>query len=330
MKKFTLLQTGLIAIVALVVGLFIGFAIKNFSTSTEDLAGTIGKVDRYRNVKITEDDILLRNELVSDTVKRNQYEKYLQYYYYQSLNKSSAIDQLLSKTLTAVEFDNFNSEITALKCFNLYLEPARVDILNALNMISSLNKNEDVPMLTYLNQAQNAIIRIRNNDIMMLNYMDAITSYMEKNPGEANDELKDTHDILALNVMQGAILAQDKPVLTYLDKKKLMNDKEGMKKLVAEANFKPYMDAHLKLDAEKLGTRLLDGENLQMVIFDMENLNSAWGDIESLGSTLYGDSESLNVLLVGSEQKLGGGLLLDIEKLGGMALILDSEKLGFD
>jgi hypothetical protein len=80
MKKITTTQTTLIAIVALVVGFLIGFSIKSNVPSTDELAGSIGKVDRFRNVQITEEDIMLRNELVEDTAKRSQYEKYLLYH----------------------------------------------------------------------------------------------------------------------------------------------------------------------------------------------------------------------------------------------------------
>ncbi|MDP2236944.1 MAG: hypothetical protein Q8J88_10965, partial [Bacteroidales bacterium] len=75
MKKITTTQTTLIAIAALVVGFLIGFSVNSIAPSSDDLAGSIGKVDRFRNVQITEDDILLRNEFVEDTAKRAQYEK---------------------------------------------------------------------------------------------------------------------------------------------------------------------------------------------------------------------------------------------------------------
>jgi len=52
-KTQTPTRTVLIAIAALVAGFLIGFSINNLPPYDEDLAGSIGKVDRYRNVKIT-------------------------------------------------------------------------------------------------------------------------------------------------------------------------------------------------------------------------------------------------------------------------------------
>jgi uncharacterized protein YlxP (DUF503 family) len=109
-----------------------------------------------------------------------------------------------------------------------------------------------VPVVTYLNQAQNAIARIRNHDAVLMNYMNAMATYIESNPESYLNDLKDAHDILALNVMHSAVLTQNKPVLTYLEKKKLMNEKDGMTELVAEAQMKAYMQDHFIMDVESL------------------------------------------------------------------------------
>lgn len=71
MKNRHVRLTIFTAILALIAGIFIGLFLANFTSDDEHLGGTIGKVDRYRNVKVTEDDVLLRNELVDDTAKNN-------------------------------------------------------------------------------------------------------------------------------------------------------------------------------------------------------------------------------------------------------------------
>jgi hypothetical protein len=279
MKKVSLPQIIIIAFAALVVGFIIGFATKSQPPSGEDLAGTIGKVDRFRNVKITEDDILLRNELADDTVKRDQYEKYLLYYYYQSLKTTSDVELVLSKTITVEEFDkSYHPYYDALSNFKVYLGTARTDILFALNLIISIDDNENVPVIAYLNQAQNAIARIRNHDDILLSYMNAIATFTEANPDVQYPELEDAHDILALNIMQSAILSQNKPVLNYLDKKKLKNEQEGMKELVAEMQLKSAIKDQLSMETEALGIDfpiIFDSERLNTVIFlDVEQLDA--------------------------------------------------------
>ncbi|MDP3461324.1 MAG: hypothetical protein Q8S18_00905 [Bacteroidales bacterium] len=279
MKKFTVLQTVLLAVLSLIIGVLIALFVDIPKTSNEDLAGSIGKVDRFRNVKITEDDILLRNELVEDTVKRAQYEKYLLYYYYLSIKNASDVDMVLSRTIKVEEFDKiYHPYYNALNSFKVYLETARKDVLYALNLVVSLDSNENVPVITYLNQAQNAIARIRNHDDILMSYMNAIATFTEANPDVQYPELEDAHDILALNIMQSAILSQNKPVLSYLDKKKLKNEQEGMKELVAEMQLKSAFRNQLSMETEALGIEfpiIVDSERLNTVIFlDVERLQA--------------------------------------------------------
>lgn len=312
MKKITTTQTGLIAFVALVVGFLIGFSIKTDRPSTDDLAGSIGKVDRFRNVQITEGDILLRNELVSDTTKRKQYEKYLLYYYYQSLKTSSDVQQVLNKAPLVKEFnDVYYPYAAAINNFNNYLESARADILNALNLVLSLDKNENAPIIHALNLAQNAISRIKNHDAVLLNYLNAMETFIESHPDQSYPELVDAHDILTLNMMQSAILTQNKPLLTYFEKKKLLNQKEGINELVAEAQFKSFFEDRFALDAEIIG------------VTDIEQLKFSISVAVQLGTIYLTDMSELNNL-----NDLQVVILLNNEKL--KSIVGPVEFLGID
>ncbi len=56
------------AILSLIIVLVIVFiSINKSNSSTSDLSGTIGKVEKYRKVQLTEEDIKLRNDLMTDT-----------------------------------------------------------------------------------------------------------------------------------------------------------------------------------------------------------------------------------------------------------------------
>jgi len=324
MKKYTLLQTILLAVVALIAGFFLGTSIGSFTPSGEDIAGSIGKVNRYRNVKVTENDILLRNEMVSDKNKREQYQRYLTYYYYQSLRNLSDLDQVLTKTATVTEFATFNEPfLTPLANFKVYLEKAHSDIFVALNMVGSLTEDEDVPLIQYLNQAQNTIARIRNNDAMLMSYMETMATFMEANPDKKYDALEDAHDILVNNLLTSAVMSQNKPVLKYLDQKKLKNDKEGIKELVAEANLNSFLNDQFNMDVANLGamnSRLLDAGT----IGNVEQLNFLLCNIDNLGSSELGNQAVLNSILLNAEnlgvvydaQQIGSVILLNVEGMG--------------
>ncbi len=66
-KTKTLLAIGLM--VALWAGFLVGINLDNSKPYQADLAGTIGKVEKYRKIQMTPKDIQLRSELVKDTAK---------------------------------------------------------------------------------------------------------------------------------------------------------------------------------------------------------------------------------------------------------------------
>ncbi|MBS4061234.1 MAG: hypothetical protein KG029_12625 [Bacteroidetes bacterium] len=329
MKKITTTQTTLIAIVALVVGFLIGFSIKSNVPSTDELAGSIGKVDRFRNVQITEEDIMLRNELVEDTAKRTQYEKYLLFNYYQALKTSSDVERVLAIATAEIDFDKvYYPYSNALTNFKAYLESARADILSALNLILTIDQNQDVPVVDYLNKAQNAIARIRNHDQVLMNYMTAMATYIETHPDGSNDALIDAHDILALNVMHSAVLTQNKPVLTYLEKKKLMNEKDGMTELVAEASMKSALQNQFLNDVENLNA--IASENLLqgVEIASMENLQGfVINNIEAINSMF--NSSFLNSVSELGNQPLLFDLINSSENIQGIEQLSNIESIGF-
>jgi hypothetical protein len=277
MKKITYLQAGIIAVLTLTIGVLMGLFLNFPKTKSDEFAGSIGKVDRFRNVQMTEEDILLRNELVEDTAKRAQYEKYLLYYYYQALRTSSDMERILAIAKAEYEFEKvYYPYSNTLTNFKTYLETARTDILTALNIIISIDQNQEVPVVNYLNQAQNAIARIRTYDQVLINYMIAMATYIETHPEAYLYKFIDAHDILALNIIHSALLTQNKPVLSYLEKKKLLNDKERMKDVVAETQLKSSMNDNIIMDFEKVqGVIAFDSEKLKGIeISDMENLQA--------------------------------------------------------
>jgi hypothetical protein len=274
---------------------------------------------------------MLRNELVEDTAKRTQYEKYLLFNYYQALKTSSDVERVLAIATEEIDFEKvYYPYSNALTNFKAYLESARVDILSALNLILTIDQNQDVPVVDYLNKAQNAIARIRNHDAVLMNYMNAMATYIESNPESYLNDLNDAHDILALNVMHSAVLTQNKPVLSYLEKKKLLNDKEGMKEVVAEAQLKSYLNDHFIMDVESLNalrSGFTNAESLQGIVFtNMENLQSAvLNNIEALNSVLnssvlnsiseLGSQQFLQVMNRSSENLQGIGQLSNAESM---------------
>ena len=57
MKKNQKLQISLIGLASLFIGFLLGMAISSITPSGDELTGTIGRVDRHRNVQITNDQV---------------------------------------------------------------------------------------------------------------------------------------------------------------------------------------------------------------------------------------------------------------------------------
>ncbi|KAF0130706.1 MAG: hypothetical protein FD155_1516 [Bacteroidetes bacterium] len=308
MKKLTLIQVSLFALLTFVGGLLIGSMIDLPLFEKEKLSGSIGKVDRYRNVKVTEDDILLRNELVEDTAKRRQYERYLLFYYYKSLKISFDVDEVLKKMTEAEDFaKTYYPYMNALESFKTFLVPAREEILYAMSVIVSLDENLNVPIIGYLNQAQNAIARIKNNETVLLNLMNAIITFKENNPDRDYVALDDAHDIISMSLLQSAILTQNKPMLSYLDKKKLLNDKEGVKELIADNQLKQLFKDQFAIDIQTLGIDYTD--SFRLIIVTDVAIQDAFCSNEELSGGFSSD-EVLNELELSSMEQLPFGTRL--------------------
>ncbi len=313
MKKNKNIQTGLIGLLALIVGFLIGIFVDIPSTNTDDLAGAIGKVDRYRNVQVTEDDILLRNELVEDTAKRELYQNYLNFYYYKALRTAHDLDKIIEKTKQVDEFSKENPIfINSLDSYREYLKTAQSDIMLAKAMLSSLDENEEVPVIGYLNQANNAVARMRSNDDLLVNYLKTLETFIESNPQQEYPMLADAHDVLSVNVIQSAAVTNNKPVLKYLDQTKLINTQEEMKDLVKQDQFNDFVAGQIKLDAEKVGSYVSDMESLGLIVI----LN----DMESMQDVVMNDMDKLNIVF---DAENLGAIVFDQENLG----VFDMEKL---
>ena len=315
MKKCSTTTSLLLILLALVVGFFAGTMVDFPSTDKEDLSGTIGKVNKYRNVKMTEEDVQLRNELLADTLRLAQYEKYLMYHYYHSLKTSDDVEKVLERTTSVEAFhQTYYPYADALKNFSAYLEKSRLDILNAVQALSTLNAEEDVPVISYLNDAQNAIARIRNHNGILMNYMDALQTFLQEHPDGDFSQLAEAHDIAMMNRMQAAILTQDKPSLQYLNKKKYASWTEELASLNAPEKLRQSLQDHTQQDMEKLGLFNSANSELQSAALqDLESLEGIWyWDAEQLGGIIFLDQSQLQSYILDQENL---GVFFDTDKL---------------
>lgn len=252
MKKKTNLQTSLIALVTLFIGFFLGMAFTSISPSGDNLSGTIGRVDRHRNVQITEDDIILRNEFVNNLDLRDQYVDYLNYFYIKAMRTSADLYHTMDNVATVDAFsDVYSQHQDALQQYSNFLEVARTDILQAIGALVNIEAKQQRPMVELINQANNAILRMRNNDRTLVDFMVAIDIFMEQHD-LFYDELADAHDLMAMSVVESAMAHRDKPLLSFLENKTMKNDEEGITKLMSELRSTSRLQEYNLRDLEIL------------------------------------------------------------------------------
>ena len=81
----------LAVLVSLTAGFLVGILVDFPKTDDTQLAGTIGRVQNYKNVKVTEEDIELKNDLVSDTIILKAISNYFNYYYVAAVSQGEKI-----------------------------------------------------------------------------------------------------------------------------------------------------------------------------------------------------------------------------------------------
>ena len=292
MKKITVIQASVIAVVALLAGLLIGASISDVTPPRTFLAGTFGTVDKYRKVNITEKDVILRNELASDTARTSYNLKYYSYNYYKSLKTSLDIEKVIEKAASEEEFNNtYYTAVNALSKYKTYLDSARVDLMTLIHALESLGNNENIMLADYFHNANNAITGIRYRDGILIEYLSSVETYLANHPDKPHQGLKDAYDLLTVNVMISAMLTQDKPMLNYLRDRKFYNDNQGMKALLATVQLKPFVNSMVANDTSEM--RGFTGIDTRKIISSLNKFDETLNGESFLSQSLQQETGNL-------------------------------------
>ncbi len=308
---------GVVVVISFVVGFIFGKLIDYPKVDKSKLAGTVGRVNNYRNVKVNENDIKLRSELQENKLIQKQYLQYYSFHYTSNLKLANDIDQALNASKLVSEFSSeFKDEIESLTNFNSFLDEARNEILIALSAIKNPSESgENIGSL--LNNANNAIAQVSFKEKSVTEFVDALSLFFETNKSSNYLELKKAHDALLVNQIRQAVASNNKPMLKFLDKQKLLTSKDELSQLSSTSK-----DELTKLAAKDLEELSIIYDQEKLNIYDSEIIG-AISDVEKLFCL---DAEKLGGIEIEDAEKLGGIEIEDAEKLG--IIILDAEKLG--
>lgn len=336
-RKNNLLIAGL-CVMMLAVGFFVGNSVDFPRVQNGEIAGTIGKVNNYRNAKASEADIMLKNSLLADTARQKAIVQYLNFYYVRAIALGANIDYSIKEAKNNSAFQSQNlGVINALENYASYMETARKDLLVTRAICSAGKKVDAVILNTSLKQANNIVAQMnyRNNTVM--NFISLLDDYLKKYGTINNDGLVKAHDLLSLNEIGTAIVTKDKLLTKYFEDKKLMG-KDFKSPDALTIAYNKAVNKDIEQLKEDTDSEIL---NSSSGTFDKEQLQIMYNDSEVLGSRSMGygkgqifDSEQIfNTEILGAfaldQETLNGIGAFDSEVLGGVVRCLDAEVLGF-
>lgn len=329
MKTKSNLFIAAAVLLSLVAGFLIGISVDYPKLDSDDLSGTVGKVKNYRNAKASEEDIRLRDQLVTDTLMAGNIMKYMQLQYVKAVQLSEVLEQASVEIEKEKNFKVKNPELlSSIEKFRTFLETTKPNFL--LTVVSCSNAKGINPVLLRhsVTRSKETIVQMNYGNNAVLNLISALEDYITKEKS-ADKQIKLAHDLLVRNQVGNALVFQDKVLMKYFEKKMLFGSVLPTSNVNIEENIIKDMETLKGIeieDAEHLGANYTDQEKLGLDSF--EKLNSLVNDVSSLGMM---DIENLGI---NDAEKLGFD---DVEKLGFMAfdsevlgLVLDMESLGMN
>jgi hypothetical protein len=312
MKRAKNIYMAAAAIAALVIGFVIGISINYPNVNNNEISGTIGKVNKYRDVQMSEADIQLRSYLLNDEQLKQRYEDYYAMHYALAVEQSERIDFAIEAATQNELFAGNNANaIKQLELFRNKLDEARANILLANSAVKSLTPDITGIVMDAINQANITISQIDYNNTAVIEFVEALNNFILDRDGNVSAKLLEAHDLLTMNQLTKALLTNNKPMLKYLDEKSIYTKQEDMGAVYASTEIMEFM-IH---DTERLNVYLgQETFDLLVLLNSNESLKLMYNDINKLESNLH-DTEVLKFGFPSQSNSLQDVSLLNTEKL---------------
>lgn len=355
-KRNLLIVLGLLF--GFLAGIIVGIMLTNPGLSLKEAAGTIGKVDKYRNVKITEADIELQNELLADVELRQAFINYMKYEYAAGIKMAEDIRFGVSVANNTTEFLARNQKmIENLEQYAVLLDNSRLYLIQAALTVEEMDSKEKIALTSVVNNANNALIQIRQGNIAAYDFLTGAEHFLDEGERGTFPDLENAYLRIFNNLLASSVVSNNRMALEYLVSKNRAYDRTSATTLNSEA-----LQSIVFLDADKLGLEnvqqlglfgnteqlsnlLGDVQNLGMIILNTETLGLS--DAESLGIDFpiiaaydaeklasFGDAQNLGLIIFNTEElhsflqnieKLQDSQIFDVERLGSLFLLSQDE-----
>lgn len=215
----------ILVIVSLAAGFLTGTLVDIPKTDNTQLVGTIGRVQNYKNVKITQEDIELKNELLVDSLLLRAISVYFNYYYVSAVSQGEKIQYALKELENQEPYREYAGVLLEdFARYGTFLGNARTDLLLAIAIVKNPGEVHPVMIRNTIVQANNVISQISYRKQSVLDLIDNLSSYLSQQGKETNATLASVHTVLTMDQIAAAMAMNDKMVLQYFEKKKLFTD----------------------------------------------------------------------------------------------------------
>lgn len=275
--------------VSLVVGFLTGMLVDFPKTDNTQLSGTIGRVQNYKNVKVTEKDIELKNDLVSDTVMLKALSAWFNYYYVSAVSQGDKIRYALDQIQPLETYKEYAGVVLSdVAGYRTFLENTRTNLLLAVAMVRDPAEIHPVLLRNTIVEANNVISRMSHRKQSVLDLIDNMGSYLEAQGSDPDGTLAGLHTVLTMDQLANAMALNDKMVIRYFQKKKLFTDE-------IQGSF---------------------GLNLkEIVVEDLSRLNA------------INDQSALNLLVILDQDNIGSSQIVSDAALIGQQFLLNETAL---
>ncbi|MDD2642482.1 MAG: hypothetical protein WC110_03845 [Bacteroidales bacterium] len=323
MKKRNGLLLTLAVIASLAIGFLIGIMVDIPKTDNTQVAGTIGKIQNYKNVKITEQDIQLKNELMADSVLLKAIGNYFNYYYVSAVSQGDRIKYALKELDPEQEFKAFSGmTLTEFAGYGTFLENARKDLMLAIALCKFPNDVHPVLLRNAITQANNVIAQMNYRKQAVLNLIDNLDTFIGQKSKDVPVVLANVHAVLSCDQIINAVALNDKVVLKYFDRKKLYTTEIKASSLADMQGSSSVLQGYIIHDAAILKDQMIGSSSslgIDPIQLDQENLGFLIEDAALIGTQFLLDAGNLQGF-IGSASELGyfvvGSVFQNLENLG--------------
>lgn len=323
MKKRNALLLTLAVIASLAIGFLIGIMVDIPKTDNTQVVGTIGKIQNYKNVKITEQDIQLKNELLADSVLLKAIGNYFNYYYVSAASQGDRIKYALKELNPEQEFKEFSGMTLAeFAGYGTFLENARKDLMLAIALCKFPNDVHPVLLRNAITQANNVIAQMSYRKQVVLNLIDNLDTFIGQKGKDVPVVLANVHAVLSCDQIINAVALNDKVVLKYFDRKKLHTTDIKASSLADMQGSSSVLQGYIIHDAAMLKDQMIGSSSslgIDPIQLDQENLGLLIEDAALIGTQFLLDAGNLQGF-IGSASELGyfvvGSMFQNLENIG--------------